>query len=343
MTGDQSVRSCRILVVAPSFLEWDLGTYVLRLLEAKGIAACGFAYRGRGDREVVNQALLAEVERCRPEILLGLKMGQIEPETLRCMRAAGTFVALWYVDCFSAEIPPQMARLVPEVDTFLTTAKGMLPFYQALSSTPGHWVYEGVYLPAFPDLEMAEPLRRTYGSQVTFVGNIFHPPVADERLALHRYRLLRRVCERFALKIWGPQGDLQTDLRWDASWCPIIRWPAYHEELVKICRASDLVLGLNTINSVELYFSNRTFLTLACGGFHLTHYVPGLEQMFENHRHLVWFESDDECLDLIAYYLARPEQRRQIATEGQTWVRQHYGMDKQVDRILQIIGAQRVS
>ena len=57
--------------------------------------------------------------------------------------------------------------------------------------------------------------------------------------------------------------------------------------------------AVSTRASVERYFSNRTFLTLAAGGFHLTHYVPGLETMFENHRHLVWYRSDEECLELI--------------------------------------------
>ena len=77
------------------------------------------------------------------------------------------------------------------------------------------------------------------------------------------------------------------------------------------------MLGLNTINTVELYFSNRVFLTLACGGFHLTHYVPGLETMFTNHEHLVWFHSDDECIEWIAHYLPRPQERNALPHKGE--------------------------
>src|SRR5262249_30519406 len=91
--------------------------------------------------------------------------------------------------------------------------------------------------------------------------------------------------------------------------------------------------------SVALYFSNRTFLTLACGGFHLTHYVPELERMFTNRRHLVWFHSDDECLDLIRYYLARPRARRAIARAGQRWTRRRYGMRRSWRRILAALAA----
>src|SRR5262249_18513973 len=84
---------------------------------------------------------------------------------------------------------------------------------------------------------------------------------------------------------------------------------------------------------VRRYFSNRTFLTLASGGFHLTGYVPGLETMFDDHRHLVWYRSDDECLDLIAHYLDRPAERAAIAAEGQRHVRERYPLAGQVRRL----------
>ncbi len=325
----------RILVVAPAFLAWDLGVYVTRLLAARDTEVRPFAYRGLGDRTLANQRLLDVVADYRPDIVLGLKMGLIEPDTVARLRDQGVVVLLWYVDCFTGEIPDQIARLVPVVSAVLTSAKGMLPKYAALSQTPAYWVYEGVYLPAFSEVEVPEAQRGLYGSQIAFIGNVFHPPVADETIALHRYRLLTKVCSRFELKVWGGQGDPDTRQRWQNP-CPIIEWPAYHEELVKICTSTAIVLGTNTVNDVELYFSNRTFLTLACGGFHLTHYVPALEEMFTNHHHLVWFHSDEECLDLIDFYLARPDERRRIAAEGKAWVRAHYGMERQVDGILAI-------
>ena len=122
-----------------------------------------------------------------------------------------------------------------------------------------------------------------------------------------------------------------------------MRWPAYNAELVNVCQASAIVLGINTVNTVELYFSNRTFLTLASGGFHLTHYVPALETMFENHRHLVWFQSDDECLELTAFYLKRPAARRRIAEAGRRHVRQRYGMHRQFTTMLRLVDACRAS
>jgi spore maturation protein CgeB len=273
-----------------------------------------------------------------PDVVLGLKMAQITPDTLRLLRQRGALVALWYVDCFDEQVPETIGALFREVDVFMTSAAGMLPRYRALGPTPSYWVYEGVYLPAFPAVAPSAAQWATYASDVAFIGNVFHPPVPDAELALRRYALLCKIAGRHTLKVWGPQGDPQTQVKWECP-APLIRWPAFHEETVKICQAARIVLGINTVNTVERYFSNRTYLTLASGGFHLTHYVPGLETMFQNHRHLVWYRDDAECLDLLDYYLPREDTRREIARAGRQWTRRRYSMRRQVGKILAILGA----
>lgn len=327
----------RVLLAAPSFHDWDLGAYLLAELAARGVASTGYAYREAVSDEEANLGLLGAVERFRPSVLLGLKLGRIAPGTLAAIRRRGVPVALWYVDCFDATVPDQIRRLLSECDVFMTSACGMIPEYQRLTRAPVHWVHEGVHLPAFRATSLPAAQRATYASEVAFVGNVLHPPVADRSLAERRLRLLRRIARIYDLKVWGPQGDVDTRRRWRGVPGKLIEWPAYNRELVKICGAARMVLGLNTINSVERYFSNRTFLTLAAGGFHVTHYVPGLERMFHNHEHLVWFEDDDECLELLAHYRRRPRQRARIAAQGRRWTRRRYSMSRQVGRIMEIL------
>lgn len=331
----------RVLVAGPTFRPWDLGTYLQDILKRRGVVSRPFAYRAPTSDDEASEMLVAAARAFRANVLLGLKLERIDPQALQQLRRAGVFVALWSVDCFDGRVPAWVASQLPAVDLFLTTARGMIGRYQALTSAPVRWVVEGVHLPAFPPLRLAPEMRAAYGSEVAFVGNVLHPPVRDTALARHRLRVLRRIAERHRLKVWGPQGHARTARAWRDVPAPLIPWPAYNAELVKVCQASDIVLGLNTINTVELYFSNRTFLTLASGGFHLTHYVPGLEAMFENHRHLVWFDSDDECLSLIDHYLRRPRERQAIAREGRRWTRRRYGMTRQLSRILAMIEACR--
>jgi hypothetical protein len=325
----------RVLLVAPGSREWDLASYLRDAFTTMGWSASVFDYyRALGD-EPASEALLRVARAEPPDLVLGLKCEAIEPAALAELRRRSR-VVLWYVDCFTTEVPDWIVPRIASVDLFATTAKGMLDRYRALGSTPVAWVLEGVHLPAFPEIDVAPEQRRLYASPVAFVGNVFQPPVADEAIATRRLRLLSRVGERFGLKVWGPQASAIDELPRPLPF-RVMRWPAYNEECVKVCRSSDVVLGMNTVDSVELYFSNRTFLTLASGGFHVTSWVPGIESMFENHRHLVWYRSDEECLDVIAHYLDRPEERARIAVAGRRLVRSEHAMTRQVENLLDAV------
>jgi hypothetical protein len=326
----------RVVVAGPSFAPWDLETYVRAVLERRGAAVRAFAY-GRIDADAdVQRALLATCRTFRPNLLFGLKLDRIAPSTLRAVRRVGARVLLWYVDCFEPAPPAWLGARVRQCDALFVSAKGLIPAYRELGPTPVHWAMEGAYLPAFPPLEVSAPQRRLFGSQVAFVGSVYHPTAhADDFHA--RARLLRRIGARYELKIWGPQRFPATRRRLGRG-LTLVKWPAYNRDLVRICRSSRIVLGINLINSIELYFSNRTFLTLAAGGFHLTHYVPGLETLFRNHEHLVWFRGEDECLDLIAHYLARPAKAAAIAARGRALVRRRFSLARQVGRILRLAG-----
>lgn len=327
----------RILIVAPAFGRGDLGSYVGRIFKTMRVKTATFAY-AVGKRGDLQRELLAACRALEPSVLFGLKLDRIAPETLRAVRGSGARVLLWYVDCLARKPPAWLRSRVRESDAVFVSAKGLLPAYRAMASpTPVHWMMEGAYLPAFPSLDVSAEERTLFGSEVAFVGSIYHP--MPEPGHFHgRARLLRAIGARYDLKIWGPQRYPGTRARLGRR-LALIQWPAYNDDLVRICRSSRIVVGMNSINSIELYFSNRTFLTLAAGGFHLTHYVPGLETLFRNHEHLVWFHSTDECLELIAHYLARPARAAAIANQGRTFVRRRFGMARQVKRMLQIMSA----
>lgn len=329
------MRNKKILIAAPSFLEWDLGSYLFSILRSKGIEVETFAYQPLKSDSEAERGLLKKAGESKPDILIGLKLDRIGAGTLRAIRDMGVFAALWYVDCVDGKVPDWIVPLHREADIFFTTAKGMVSRYREVSDTPSYWLYEGAHLDAFPLRVSGGRPKRIYRSEVAFVGSIYY---YDEhwRVVTRRARFLKKVSERFRLKIWGPQGVRDAKERWGAHY-PAVEWPAYNGELVKVCEGADIVLGTNTTNSVECYFSNRTFITLASGGFHITRYVPGLETMFENRKHLVWYSTEEECFRLIDYYLGRPRLRKKIALEGRKYVRRRYGMKRQVSRMLRLI------
>lgn len=326
----------KILIAAPLFLEWDLGSYLRSILASKGNDVDTFAYQPFKSRAEAERELIKKVKLVKPDVLLGLKLDRIGARVLRSIKKTGAFVALWYVDCVDDKVPEWIKPLHREADIFFTTAGGMLGKYRDVSDTPSYWLYEGAHLPSFPLSGSNGKPKNIYRSEVAFVGSIYYYDEHGE-VVTNREGFLKRVSERFELRIWGPQGVRDARERWGEGY-PAVEWPAYNAELVKVCEAADIVLGTNTTNSVECYFSNRTFITLASGGFHVTSYVPGLETMFENRKHLVWYETEEECFRLIEYYLGRPALRKKIAREGRDCARRRYGMRRQVGRMLGLIG-----
>lgn len=320
----------RLLIVAPAFLPWDLGSYIRSVLRPLGWQVDCLAYQG-----LTGEPLAERLEERRDPLILGLNLDPVEPESLRIWKSRGQRLALWHVDCCSHQPGDALVRLLPHFDQVFTTARGMVASYQKLTSASVEWLVEGAHLPHFRLGLPATYSTRVYASEVAFVGNLIYND-HQGKACYQRIDLLERVRTAFSLKVWGPQGHPLAHQVW-AQRAPLLEWPAYHEELVKICRSASVILGTNRTQQVEGYFSNRTFLTLASGGFHLTAYVPGLEQLFENHHHLVWFHDPDECLELLAYYLKRPETRQKIAHQGCQRVRRRFSLRRQVLRLARML------
>src|SRR3989304_5550466 len=280
----------KILIVAPRFLEWDLGSYIRSILQKKKFNCKTFAYQPFKTEIDAGQHLIKIAKEYKPDIMLGLKLDKIKAYIIRELKKEDIFCAMWYVDCIDEEELDWIKPLFTEVDVFFSTAKGMVSKYNAIADTPAYWLYEGAHLPMFPLISTNSHKKKIYRSEVAFVGSIYYWD-DNMNISFRRQKLLKQINERYRLKIWGPQGVRNAKELWGKDY-PAIEWPAYNEELVRVCQGANIVIGINTVNSVELYFSNRTFITLSAGGFYLTHYVPGLEKMFENPKNLVWFNLD---------------------------------------------------
>lgn len=154
-------------------------------------------------------------------------------------------------------------------------------------------------------------------SDVAFIG---------EAKKTERINFIKEVAKDFNLKVWGGE--------WKRRGLKCHKRNVYPDEFAKICSGVKIILGIDTSNQVEGYFSNRTWITLGCGGFLLTRYVPGLEKIFINKKHLVWYHSVEECLHLIAEFLKKDEERARISREGYHYVHEHHTYDHVVKRIL---------
>jgi hypothetical protein len=157
-----------------------------------------------------------------------------------------------------------------------------------------------------------------FQSEVAFIGQANAP----ERVAC-----MREIAKRFDLKLYG--------LGWEDVGLKATAQEVFIPEYRKICAGAKVVLGWNNDTAkIDLYFSNRTWFTLGCGGFLLTAYSPSLEEMFGRARELDWFETVEECCEKISYYLTHDEERSQIAAAGYKLAHSQYSYDSMVKKII---------
>ncbi len=90
-------------------------------------------------------------------------------------------------------------------------------------------------------------------------------------------------------------------------------------------------INLSISLPAEGYTSNRMYNILSSEGFCLVSWFPGLEDLFENHKHLVWFATYGEAVEMAKFYLHRPKERDKIRRAGYTeYVAKHTAANRVV-------------
>jgi hypothetical protein len=221
--------------------------------------------------------------------------------------------AIFYPDV-TKPIDKKLVRYARLVDYLFITNKSQLAELKSL----------GVRNPVFclqgcdRDEHGIRPTKNEkWWSQVAFVGR----PSND-----YRIKLLQLISQRYDLKAWGG--------KWRGVGLTCLKERIYPKEFAKICYASQIIVGCDYHHDMECNFSNRTWITLGCGGFLLTNYVPGLETIFAKGVHLEWYHNHEECLDLIKYYLKHESQRKNIARGGYEFAHSQRTYDVVMDEIV---------
>lgn len=212
---------------------------------------------------------------------------------------------VFYEDGIPGSPPdPRVMTFALKAGTVFTTARGYVDVFREAGVSNVHYLRTGC------DRTDHYPVSASsnFESDIAFIGG---PRLGD------RTEILKRISEKHKLAVYGQDWEEAIGAR------PRLE-EIYPEEYRGICSSAKIIIGMDPRDDLDLYFSNRTWLSLACGGFLLTRYVPNLEEHFTNHEHLVWYHSPEECLELIDYYLPREEERRRIARNGSEYVREYH-------------------
>ncbi len=248
--------------------------------------------------------------RFQPHLILTAKGRGVPPDLWATLPG---LKVMWYPD-YRDPPDPHILALARASDCFFLTAYGQQEQYRRLGVRRVH------FLPQAVDSRMRAP--ETWPEPrypLGFLGSGY--------AYRHRLHLLAAFARRFPVHLWGGGWD-RYRCPFPPAWCLSpgewqqirqafhrIHPPVYNEDYGRVVHHTAILLG-TSVPGVRLYFSNRVWFTLGWGGFLLQEYVEGLETLFENHRHLVWFHSPEEGLALAERYLRFPYERHRIAREG---------------------------
>lgn len=212
-----------------------------------------------------------------------------------------------------------------------TTAQECLDLYSA-HGIEAHLLMFAC-LPSFHHQVQADP---RLSSDLMFIGTNFGRFDAREQGIDIILRPL--VARKFSIKIYGNEWWLDTSRRFfiDSNFyggC------LDYEQTRTAYASSKIVLGIHSVDTSPTMMSMRTFEILGCGAFYLTQWTPAVENLFVNHKHLVWSKSPEETLHLVSFYLSHPKAREKIARQGQALVYNKHTYNHRAQDMLRLLQA----
>lgn len=111
---------------------------------------------------------------------------------------------------------------------------------------------------------------------------------------------------------------------------------SYDKQMPEIFRKSKINLNI-TLRSITSGMPLRALDIMGAGGFLLSNYQQELAENFIDGEELVLFDSKEDMLEKIAYYLAHEDKRREIAYNGWRKVQQEYSYELQLAKIFSVL------
>jgi spore maturation protein CgeB len=152
---------------------------------------------------------------------------------------------------------------------------------------------------------------------------------------IERFRCVSKLAEYFSLDLYTLS---------DTSSIPHVnnKGPADSRvEMPKIFKASKINLNM-TIKTIETGIPQRIFDIMGCGGFVITNYQSEIMDYFVPGEDLVVYESLEDLISKVDYYLKHEEQRQKIAETGYRKVKSLYTVESRLKEIIEIVWQDRL-
>ncbi len=249
---------------------------------------------------------LAQVE---ADVLLLSKTPEITAEQLRYVKdATGVKVVFWTFDWMQhPETWAWYAPLARIADVCFQTDGYGGTGYEGINRVELHQgAFPDLHHPVVPTVEE----REKFTADVAFCGSVYSP----------RRRELIKELSRYDFKLWGNA----TEELWGRPFAAMVA-------------CSRIVVCDNWTNDVPGYWSDRVYLTMACGGFVAAAFVPGMERVFDSGEDLIWWHDFRNMHAAIEHFLAAEGHRQDIARHGSEFVQRFHIYERRAEKMIKVL------
>lgn len=267
-------------------------------------------------KRYTDEILVDQIKAYQPDIVFVFGMKYLEQKTIRTIRDAlpDVIIAGRDEDPFPEKIPERLA-IAKECDWVVTTSGGRF-----LQTYKDAGVPKCAFIPNVcdPDIQYRYPVGPQWAADVVFTGKATHLRLGQSG---DRYDLIERISKMPAGRVYGSFGIPRVD----------------GLDYFYAISGAKIVLSINIVNDVPMYHSDRLINALSCGAFVLSKRVPDSELLFEDKKHLCYFETEEEFFELADWYLKHDQERLNIAQAGMDHAHREYNSTKMANYFIELL------
>ncbi len=147
---------------------------------------------------------------------------------------------------------------------------------------------------------------------------------------IERKEILQMLSDRFNLALYSSQnGKVIKGIEEKG----ILR---YVDEMSLMFANTKINLNI-THRGIQSGMSLRVLDVLVAGGFLITNYQPEIAEYFEDGKEVVMYQSREDLIHKVEYYLSHEEERLSIAKAGKSKVEKEFSYEMQLEKMFKIV------
>lgn len=177
--------------------------------------------------------------------------------------------------------------------------------------------------------EMAKYLKLDLGDQFSdYRDDFFRNMIRKKITVIERRKLLDTIGQIYHVDLYSPKKPVNLPVNYKG-------YADYMNDMPRIFYSSKINLNIS-LRSILSGIPLRVIDILGSHGFLLTNYQPEFTDYFINGEDLVWYESPEDMMDKIYYFLSHDSEREHIAHNGNLKAQKYFAYEKLLPKIFDI-------